>query len=267
MRNVHLFRDSRGPFRMFEAPAEHYEYILGADIALGEEEKRTVGDRSSLTVLKRCYPMGLEQVFEATYRCDSGHFGEIIAAVGKMYNHAWINIERNWSHAPRAALQRAQYPISRFYIPPEHGSTREGEQKIYFFHKGPATQKYLTDTFVDYLHQRLITIRSKQTLQELSSLQKDPKGMMMTRGKDRSVAIFMGTIVDATVGRPPPLPEEKIKPPPRAPEGEDVGLWMKRMGLEKKKDQPSDAATWAELGSADGDGMPEFSDVVYGSDF
>lgn len=258
--HLSLFDHRHGEYAVWEEPQDNFEYILGADIALargmgGERRHRHgSGDYSAFCVLKR-EPSRLVQVAEGYLQCEATHFGEICAAVGAWYHHAWVNLERNLADAPAAGLRRAGYPIERWYQPVQSLSITGTFAPQYFTQKTVATSKGLADTTIDYLNRGNLLLRSRPLLQELRSLQRDSRGIIITRSKDRSVALMMAVIVDATVGPPPPqaVPVAQDKGP--APFGVDADLWNRA----KAQTRPAglfreEAPEW----DSGGDGAPEW---------
>jgi hypothetical protein len=236
--------DGRGEICVWEPPREGAEYIIGADVAQGATfgTAKRDADKSTICVLRRD-GMLVHQVVEAVYQVETFAFGQIIAALGRWYNNAWVNVERNMAHGPVAGLRAAGYPLERWYIPPIQASTQEAQAGNYFFHKNVATQKILLDTMLAYMDPQAprLNMRSRPLLAELMSLQIDANGRVDTNGKDLTIALAMAIIVDATtevdldgtVAEP-----KKLK----APWGVDPEMWNEKHGIKKHKPQEHDEA-------------------------
>lgn len=239
-------KGERGPGELFiiEQPVECAQYIIGADVAEGATfgTAKQSADLSTICVLKR-EGMTLIQVAEGAYRCENYVFGQIIAALGKWYNHAFINVERNLAHGVIAGLRAAQYPQERWYIPPIQSSTQESIAGNWFFHKNASTQKVLLDTLISYMDPEAPRIRifSARYVTDLASLQTDANGRVNTNGKDFVIALAMAVIVDATTEFDVAEVEKK-KAPPLAPYGVDPQQWNELHGITPYRKQETDEA-------------------------
>lgn len=236
----------RGEICVWEHPEPDAEYIIGADVAQGATfgTAKRDADKSTICVLRRD-GMNLYQAAEAIYQVDTFAFGQIIAALGSWYNNAWVNVERNMAHGPVAGLRAAGYPVDRWYIPPIQASTIEANAGTYFFHKNVATQKILIDTLLAYMDPEAprLKLRSRATLAELSSLQIDARGGVDTNGKDLTIALAMGVIVDATTEIDLERPTE-AKKVGRAPYGVDPETWKMQNGVKPAVQDKEDAPDW-----------------------
>ncbi len=235
---------SRGEIQIWEKPVPDVEYILGADVAQGATfgSAKQNADMSTLCILRRD-GMTLVQVAEADYRCENFQFGQIIAALGAWYNHAWINVERNLAHGVIAGLKSSGYPQERWYIPPVASSVTEATSWNYFFHKNISTSKVLIDTMLSYMDPEAprLVLKSKNTLAEIASLQLDANGRVNTNGKDRTIALAMAIIVDATT-EVMLAPRVVVKKTGTPPFGVDPRLWRQANGIEEPVDTTSDDA-------------------------
>jgi hypothetical protein len=238
-----------GPGELFivEPPVANAQYIIGADVAEGATfgTAKQSGDLSTLCILRR-NGLHLDQVAEASYRTENFVFGQIIAALGKWYNFAHVNVERNLAHGVIAGLRSSQYPQERWYVPPIQASTLEVQSSSWFFHKNAATQKVLLDTLLSYMDPQAPRLRvwSHRCIQEIASLQTDSNGRINTNGKDFVIALSMAVIVDATtefdITDVEKAPVKKI-----APYGVDVEQWNDLHGIKVHRPQASDEApTW-----------------------
>jgi len=246
---VHINRvgkGERGNGELFviESPVEGAEYIIGADVAEGATfgTAKQTADMSTMCVLKR-EGMRLVQVAEAAYRCENYTFGQIIAAIGKWFNYAFVNVERNLAHGVIAGLKSAQYPQERWYIPPVQSSIQEQLAGNFFFHKNSSTQKVLLDTLISYMDPESprLSMFSQRYIQDIASLQTDANGRINTNGKDFVIALAMAVIVDATTEFDIAA-VVKTKAAPLAPYGVDVQAWNEMHGVQTHRKQQSDEA-------------------------
>ncbi|CAL9954614.1 hypothetical protein VPHD85_0001 [Vibrio phage D85] len=101
-------KTAQGYLLVWELPEEDVEYVIGGDVAEGLEH----GDNSSLDVL--CKKTG-KQVAHWFGSLSPKRFGDLIAHVGRMYNYAYLGIERN--NMGHSTLDRLRdiYPLSYIY--------------------------------------------------------------------------------------------------------------------------------------------------------
>ena len=232
--------------RVKEKPVADGQYIIGSDVAEGATfgTAKRAGDLSTVCILKR-EGMSLVQVAEGCYRTENFEVGLVIAALGRWYNSAWVNVERNMAHAIMPALKASGYPPERMYVPPIQASTMEQISGNFFFHKNHATQKVLLDTLVAYMDPQAPRLRlfSKRCLAELASLQMDANGRINTNGKDFTIALAMAVIVDATTEFDIEL-LAPAKKPPAAPWGVDKEQWDLKHGIKQPPRNTDDAPLW-----------------------
>jgi hypothetical protein len=243
-----------GEIHVLEEPVEGAQYIIGADVAQGATfgTAKQDADESTLCVLRRD-GMQLIQVCEAAYRSENYVFGQVLAAIGTWYNHAFVNVERNLAHGVIAGLKSSGYPVERWYVPPIQSSTLDASAAQYFFHKNASTQKVLLDTLIAYMDPEAPRLRlfSKRCLNEIGSLQRDANGAINTNGKDRTIALAMAVIVDATTEFEVELLEKK-KARPIAPFGVDEEQWNELHGIKNVRPQQSDEVPdWEGSGETD----------------
>jgi hypothetical protein len=103
-------KTAQGYLLVWELPDydNELEYVIGADVAEGLEH----GDNSSVDVLEK--KTG-RQVAHWFGHLSPKRFGDLIAHIGKMYNEAYVGIERN-NHG-HATLERLRevYPLGYIY--------------------------------------------------------------------------------------------------------------------------------------------------------
>lgn len=188
-----------GSVRVWERPIAGAHYVLGADVADGvtfavDPAGRPRTDSSTFSIMRRT-ATELIQVAECVSYADNMEFGRSIAAWGKHYNDAVINVERNRAHGVIAGLTIAEYPTDRFFRPPVTASVSGSMAGSYFFVKTAASGKLMIDSLVSWANERLV-IRSARLLEELGTLRRDSTGRVETNGKDLTIALCMGIVVD-----------------------------------------------------------------------
>lgn len=256
MTTVQIRKLVNGELHVMELPRDGATYIIGADVAQGSTfgSAKQEADQSTLTVLRK-EGLNLVQVAEAAYRNENYVFGQIIAAVGAWYNHAYVNVERNLAHGVIAGLRSSGYPQERWYVPPMQASTLDASSVQYFFHKNHGTQKVLIDTLISYMDPEAPRLRlfSKRCLSEIASLQSDASGHINTNGKDFTIALAMAVIVDATTEFDIEVLEVEKKKT-KAPFGVDEEQWNELHGIKAVRPQQSDEVPdWEGTGSDGGD--------------
>lgn len=254
-RAVEFIDSPYGEFSIWAEPDPEGYYIIGADIAKGLDvkEKRRTSDHSTMCVMRRLPGHRLEQVAEGFLRCEVSAFGLMLAAFGFRYNDAIVNPERNIAEGVVAGLMQANYPEQCWYQPPVSLSTFGAMQSRYFYAKTKSTQDFLIDTTLDYLANDKVVIRSQPLLDELAGLQYEAGRRVKTNGKDRSIALMMSVVVDATTAAPSFLTARK-KEDLVMPDGIDDALWRKRHGI---KDPPRDVGMGTVDSFTDGEGSDE----------
>jgi hypothetical protein len=207
MKRLDLRPSTDGELCVWEKPIEGREYVIGCDPSLGRVWSEGA-DKSAICVLKRCQGKKLEQVAEWYGRWPIGRMGEVIATLGRAYGGwvdvdgrehgcAMINIERNLMDTAKYGLCETQgYGEEFLFIPREHRSVLPGMPKVFFTTKSSDTQHYLVNTLIDYMDRGALILRSKPTIEEMVGLEKDERGTVHTRGKDRSVAVIMAVVAD-----------------------------------------------------------------------
>lgn len=246
----------RGVVQRWETVVKGAEYILGGDVADGATfgPANTDMDLSTICILRRDGMM-LHQVAEVSSRLENYQFGQLVAELGKYYNYALINIERNRAHGPVAALRTAKYPEERWYIPPVQHSTHESIATRFFLQKNAANSKLIIDTMVGYMDPDCmrVNIRSENTLKQVASLQVDSLGRVETNGKDFVIALAMAIFADATTEQTlGPVPE--LQKPEKPPSNVDAYTWKLLKQPEDKAAIPDSNNFWddgADLSDSD----------------
>lgn len=238
MKQIDLFDSPNGEFSVWEEPVPDAEYIIGADIAKGLDirEKTQRSDHSTFCILKRL-PAGLEQVAEGYIRCETSYFGLVLATFGFWYNTALLNPERNIAEGVTAGLMMADYPQDKWYQPPVSLSVVGAQQTKYFFAKTKASQGQLLTTTIDYCARGSLLLRSEPLLTELRGLQYVDNRNVNTNGKDRSIALMMGVIADATTDPPVLVRRVDKREAPPTPHGKDPATWKEMHGVKEKREE------------------------------
>ena len=97
-----------GPLRIWELPKDDQTYVIGADPSRG----LITGDYACFQVL--CRQTGV-QVASWHGKVEADIFGTILAAVGELYNWAYVGVEANHSTSAIDTMRRLKYPnIHRF---------------------------------------------------------------------------------------------------------------------------------------------------------
>lgn len=194
-----VVENKNGSVHVWERPEAVESYVLGADVADGvtfsvDPAGRPRTDSSTFAVYKRT-PMHLVQVAECVSYADNMEFGRAIAAWGRYYNDAMVNVERNRAHGVIAGLTVAEYPTDKFFRPPVTASVAGAMAGSYFFVKTAVSGKLMIDSLVSWANERLV-IRSSRLLEELGTLRRDSTGRVETNGKDLTIATCMSIVVD-----------------------------------------------------------------------
>lgn len=251
-----------GEFTVWEQPQDAREYIIGCDPSLGRVWSEGA-DHSCVAVYKRAPGKCLEQVAEWYARWPIGRVGEVIACLGRAYGgwvdehgkehgNALVNIERNLMDAPKFGLVESQgYPEDRLFIPGDGKHILPGAPKVFFTNKDHATQHLIFNTLIDYLDRDALIIRSKRTLDDISSLEKNQKGDISTRGHDAAIATMMAVMADFET---PPCQAYGTEDRPRrveaCPFGMDPVLWDAMHGVKKKSGGLTQSVSWESIKGA-----------------
>ncbi|WP_299262897.1 terminase [uncultured Psychrosphaera sp.] len=161
-----------GYLLVWELPDEDEDYAIGADVAEGLEH----GDRSSFDIIAKSDGRQVAKWF--------GHlspklFARLIAHAGRMYNTAFVGVERN-NHG-HATLQELVdiYPTSRIYNE-EHIDREETDEETakVGWHTSAQSKPILVAGFDDLLANDADGIRWLGTLSEMNTFVYDKKGRM-----------------------------------------------------------------------------------------
>lgn len=234
MRRLLVNDDPRGNIWIWEQPKPGAQYVIGGDIALARTATGKVapdGDSCTAFVGERL-PLraGLVQVAEFSMVLAPFVFGEFLAALGKKYNMALINPERNLIESVRAGLQSANYPESCFFVESRTLSISGRSEPVFFTQTTAGTKKHMVDVTIDYLQRGKLILRSKPLLEELGTINKNERNIPELHSKDRSVALLMAVLADSL--SPAVDPPEEAKPKKtQAPYGVDPEFWRARNGI------------------------------------
>ena len=125
-----------GSLRIWERPIPSSTYVIGADPARG----LVTGDYSCAQVL--CRQTG-KQVAQWHGKAEADLFGSYMAALGEMYNHAYIAVESNHSTSSIDTLRRLKYPNIHRYI--STAKVRATPETRWGFYMTPASKNRIKD--------------------------------------------------------------------------------------------------------------------------
>jgi hypothetical protein len=163
------FVKREGNFPVWVLPREKGNYIVAADVAGGYG-----ADYSTIQVLDAD---NLEQVAEYQGKVKPDIFAEIIFAIGKAYNDAFVAVEgNNQGIATTLTLKKyLQYPMERIYhsksarrIYVRHAGVEyvDANEDIPGFQTTSKTRPLLMNCLTKYMRDGLVKINSKRILQE-----------------------------------------------------------------------------------------------------
>jgi hypothetical protein len=195
-------------------------------------------------------PNMMEQVAEVYDRIQPNETGKLTAKLGRWYNEALLNVERNIAEGVILGLRAEEYPEECFYFHRILKSTTGSNEERLFFNKTFASEAELFETFIDMAEHGGILMRSKALFEELQGLRESKtrtgRTHVETNGKDRAIACLMAAIAHKNWHFNPPdaSPDVEDESPPW---GVDPNAWREKRGLEK-----SEGEDWGDLG-----GIPE----------
>lgn len=155
-------RDINGPIQVYSLPQEGHEYVIGVDVCEGLKTKDS--DKAALWVLDRLTPCA---VYWGSLPPDQ--LADLAHAVGMWYNTATIVVERNGlGVGTLTTLQRNHYP--RIWRDRGKKNAPPG-----WWHSHDNWLGAITD-LATAIRQKLITIRHRPTLLEMSTFVYTPTG-------------------------------------------------------------------------------------------
>lgn len=162
-------RTDEGPLRVWDDPIPGKRYVIGADVAEGLIH----GDYSCAQVLS--VPDGL-QVAEWHGHVDADTFGDILVALGKRYNKAFIGVERN-NHGltTLTTMLHLGYPNMYVQYDIEHRSGHKQTKKFGWLTTRKSKVKII-DTLASELRDGDHGIVSRDLIDEMKRYQIDPDG-------------------------------------------------------------------------------------------
>lgn len=154
-------RDHHMGLSVWEEPQPDVEYVVGADIGKG----KTKGDFSAGVVLD-AHDRNVVAVLRA--RVDAETFGHRLAELGRLYNNALVNVERQ-DHGIVAisVLQRLCYP--RLYRRRAPGRLASKIQDDIGWSTDMVGKSVLISTLQTAIEEKSVTIPDKVILDELAS--------------------------------------------------------------------------------------------------
>lgn len=155
---------------IWEMPDPNTQYVIGGDVAEGLEK----GDRSSIDVLEQ--KTG-RQVAHWYGHIDPKRFGDLISYIGKMYNEAYVGVERNnHGHATLGRL-REIYPLGRIYTEEYMDRDVDDEEtKRIGWHTSAASKEILISDMADLLEHGNSGLRWVGSVSEFYTFVRDERG-------------------------------------------------------------------------------------------
>jgi len=155
--------------KVWEPPVEDRDYVIGGDPAGGMSNS----DWSVAHVLK---PSDMKIVAVVRDKIDPDQYGKMIEALAYAYNTARVCIERNRDgQAVNNFLMNRGYPnlhySKEFKI---RGNQQDARPGLY---TGRSNKMEIIAVLQGLVHDEMLTIPHKETLDELGTFVKDEKGM------------------------------------------------------------------------------------------
>ena len=167
-RNGILTAHSSGPYREWHAPSSHENYVIGVDVAEG----LNYGDYSVAQVLD-----GLGRQVACWHgHIDPFEWGNLVAALGQRFNHAYVIVERN-NHGLTTLrrLQEINYP-NLFVESSVDGAYGDKLTKRGGFLTTSKTKPLIVDNMAALLRQEESGIADIELVNELRTYVIDEKG-------------------------------------------------------------------------------------------
>lgn len=163
-----------GEFLIWDMPDPNEQYAIGADVAEGLEH----GDYSSFDVLDSWG----QQVAHWHGHIDTDLFGQVISQVGKLYNFAYVGVERNnHGHAVINKLNDLMYP--NMHIQTQLDDKNDKRTRKYGWHTNQASKPFIIDNLKALLRDREAGIRHKATVAEAHTYIVDNRGRFNAQEK------------------------------------------------------------------------------------
>ena len=165
--NGELEEVAEGELLIWDMPDPSESYAIGADVAEGLEH----GDYSSADVLDGWG----QQVAQWHGHIDPDLFGEVLFQLGKLFNYAYLGVERNnHGHAVLAKLKNLNYP--NLHVQEQIDEKNRKKTTKLGWHTNQATKPMIIDNLKPLFREEEAGVRCAATISECHTYIVDDKG-------------------------------------------------------------------------------------------
>lgn len=158
---------AEGELLIWDMPDPNEQYAIGADVAEGLEH----GDYSSADVLDSWG----QQVAHWNGHIEPDLFGQVLFQLGKLYNFAYLGVERNnHGHTVLAKLKDLNYP--NLYVQVKIDEKNDKKTTKLGWHTNQATKPFIIDNLKPLFREEEAGVRNKATIDECHTYVVDDKG-------------------------------------------------------------------------------------------
>jgi len=172
---VHREEHERGYLKVWEEPEEFHRYAVFADIAEGKAlegipEEKSKWDFSCAQLFKvTSWPPAMKQVAVWHGNCDPDIFGDVLVALGKLYNYALLAWEINGPGRSLALQIVRKHRYRNVYMRDDLDYVTKRMTKKPGWRTTSKTKPYMVSISQRYVRQQEIEIFDSSTLQEMRS--------------------------------------------------------------------------------------------------
>lgn len=172
-----------GEIEVFKKPVKGRKYIMGSDVAEGLDLK----DSSTFVILDF---ETMEEVANGEYTRKPEQHARILDTWGRLYNNAYIGVERNnHGHSTINTLRNeCKYKKKRMHTETSIDTKTDKKTKKYGWLTSEKSKYLLLDELDSAHREGNIKINSSKTLNEMRGIQSED-GKVKTNGKDRIMAL------------------------------------------------------------------------------
>jgi hypothetical protein len=172
---VHLMDHERGKFRVWEDPQPGEKYCVFADVAEGKAvegitEDRSKWDFSCAQVFKvTSYPPAMEQVAIWHGNCDPDEFGDVLVAIARLYNKAYLGWEINGPGRSIGLQVVRHHRYSNIYLREDYDSLTKRNTKKPGWRTTARSKPDMVATSQRFVREHELLIRDAATVAECKS--------------------------------------------------------------------------------------------------